>query len=428
MDQQTDITHKTLYSILQGRPGIASMVKHASVGISLDSLPDSAFADDLGRKFPINTPANATMSLAYATKTANLEDRVSRRLGDAAEMYGILLPPERQVKVAAEVPRYLLPKQKKFGIKTASDVPKAEKALLRVSPKLSTEDLATASTVLVKAARDSGVEVSQKIMQWAGLVQCDTEKTANWIEAREVASDSKGAYSKLAAVVRHLDSSNTRDDLVKIAETIGKLDKVFDLQKQYGKKLPNPLETVFSTKTSMEKTLTLAGKDVPLADLLKKGLGFYEDVLGKDIAAELATNDKLDETKVVQELPILPADMLKPLLKKLGLKSSNQKKEAGMSDTATTDILLGGSGLAIAGSQAHQLTHGSLANAAAYQKAMQGAEGTLPTGMKSLGEAFNKAKGRGRLLGATGLLAGGYLLNNAFSGEEEETPWYSMKS
>jgi hypothetical protein len=319
MDQQTDITHKVLYSIVQDRPGIEHMIKHASVGISLDSLPNSAFADDLGRRYPINTPANAAMSLAYATKTANLEDRVSRRLGDAAEMFGILLPPERQVKVAEEIPRYLLPKQKKFGIKTASDVPKAEKALLRVSPKLSTEDLATASTVLVKAARDAGVGVSNKIMQWAGLVQCDTEKTAEWLEAREVVSDSKGSYAKLAQVVRHLDSSNTRSDLVKIAEAIGKLDEVYDLQRQYGRKLPNPLETVFSTKTSMEKTITLAGKDVPLADLLKKGKGFYEDILGNDIAEELSTDGKLDETKLVQELPILPADMLKPILKKLNL-------------------------------------------------------------------------------------------------------------
>ena len=114
MDQQRDITQRTLYQILQERPGIEPLIKHASVGVSLDSLPNSAFADDIGRNYPIDTPANAAMSLAYATKTANLEDRVSRRLGDAAEIYGILLPPKQQEKVAYSVPRYLLPKQKKY--------------------------------------------------------------------------------------------------------------------------------------------------------------------------------------------------------------------------------------------------------------------------------------------------------------------------
>lgn len=318
MDQQSDITQRTLYQILQERPGIDSLVKQASVGISLDSLPNSAFADDLGRLYPIDTPANAAMSLAYATKTANLEDRVSRRLGDAAEIYGILLPPKQQEKVAYAVPRYLLPKQKKFGIKTASDVPKAEKALLRVSSKLNTEDLATAATVLVKAARDSDLNVDSRVMQWAGLAQCDTEKTANWLEARELASDdSKGAYTKLAAVVRHLSSENTRDDLTKIAATIGKLDAIYDLQKHYGRRLPNPLETVFSTKTAMEKTVTLAGKDIAVKDLMKKGKGFFEDLLGKDIAEEISSDGKLDETKLIQELPILPADMLKPIVSKM---------------------------------------------------------------------------------------------------------------
>lgn len=317
MDQQRDITQKTLYQILQERPGIEPLIKHASVGVSLDSLPNSAFADDIGRNYPIDNPANAAMSLAYATKTANLEDRVSRRLGDAAEIYGILLPPQQQEKIAYAVPRYLLPKQKKFGIKTASDVPKAEKALLRVSTKLSTEDLATAATVLVKAARDSDLNVDPKVMQWAGLAQCDTEKTANWLEARELACDSNGAYTKLAAVVRHLSSENTRDDLTKIASTIGKLDAIYDLQKHYGRRLPNPLETVFSTKTAMEKTITLAGKDIAVKDLMKKGIGFYVDILGKDIAEEISTDGKLDESKLVQELPILPADMLKPIVSKM---------------------------------------------------------------------------------------------------------------
>ena len=317
MDQQSDVTHRVLYNIINERPGISAMIEGAPVGEKLASLPSSAFADEHGRMFPINNPANAAMSLAYATKTANLEDRVSRRLGDAAEIYGILLPPEVQEKVAEEVPRYLLPDQKKFGIKVASDVPKAEKALLRVSSKLSTEDLATAATVLVKAASDSGMNVSERVLRWAGLAQCDTEKTANWLEAREFASGYTGSFEKLARVVRHLDGSNTRDDLVKIAETIGKLDEIHGLSVHYGSKLPNPMETVFSSKTAMSKTIQLAGQDVPVDKLMKKGRGFFEDVLGKDIAEEISSGGQLDEVKLVQELPILPADMLQPLIKSL---------------------------------------------------------------------------------------------------------------
>lgn len=336
MDQQQDFTHKTLYNILQERPGIEPLIKHASVGVSLDDLPNSAFADTYNRAFPIDTPANAAMSLAYATKTAELAPHVSRNLGRAAEIYGILLPPKAQVKVAHEEPRYLLPKQKKFGIKTASDVPKAEAALKRVSSKLSTEDLATAATVLVKAAADSDQNVSPVVMQWAGLAQCDLEKAAEWIEAREdsLGGKAQGAFLKVAKVVRAFNQDNTRDDLVKIAETVDKLDGLYGLAVHYNRKLPNPMETVFNTKTSMQKMVNLAGTDVPLTDLMKKSPEFFGDVLGDDIIPEITTNGELDETKVVEELPILPADMLKLLVSKMGL----QVKEASLSPKALTNM------------------------------------------------------------------------------------------
>jgi hypothetical protein len=326
MDQQRDFTHRTLYNILQERPGIEPLIKQASVGVSLDNLPNSAFADTYNRAYPIDTPSNTAMSLAYAIKTADLAPHVSSNLARAAEIYGIVLPPKAQVKVAYEEPRYLLPKQKKFGIKTASDVPKAEAALKRVSSKLCTEDLATAATVLVKAAADSDQNVSPVVMQWAGLAQCDLEKAAEWIEAREdsLSGKANGVFAKVARVVRAFDSENTRDDLVKIAETVGKLDEVYGLQVHYNRKLPNPMETVFNTKTSMEKMVSLAGTDVPLADLMKKDPEFYGDVLGDDILPEITTDGKLDETKLVEELPILPADMLKLLASKMGY----QVKEA----------------------------------------------------------------------------------------------------
>lgn len=329
MDQQRDLTHRTLYNILQERPGIEPLIKHASVGVSLDNLPNSAFADTYNRAYPIDTPSNTAMSLAYAIKTADLAPHVSSNLARAAEIYGVILPPKAQVKVAHEEPRYLLPKQKKFGIKTASDVPKAEAALKRVSSKLSTEDLATAATVLVKAAADSDQNVSSVVMQWAGLAQCDLEKAAEWIEAREdsLSGKANGVFAKVASVVRAFNSENTRDDLVKIAETVGKLDEVYGLQVHYNRKLPNPMETVFNTKTSMEKMVSLAGTDIPLADLMKKDPAFYGDVLGDDIVPEITTDGKLDETKLVEELPILPADMLKLLVSKMGY----QVKEAEVS-------------------------------------------------------------------------------------------------
>ena len=233
------------------------------------------------------------------------------RIDRAMEVYEVVLPEITRTK-QAEVPVvYALAETKQFPIRSAADVAKAEAAVLRNAKKLSADKLASAACTLVKEAAALDVPVTRKTMALAGLVQCDVDKAAEWIEARSHAAPEGGEhYLKLAAWVQEFAEAGTkRSELTKLADTVGELDSLYGLTRFYGKSLPTPMETVFNTKTALSQGVDLAGTDVSLERLLKLDPGVYEDLFGEDILAEITSDGELDPSKLVEVISTLPRDM-----------------------------------------------------------------------------------------------------------------------
>ncbi len=144
---------------------------------------------------------------------------------------------------------------------------------------------------------------------------------ADWIEARATVTKNNVSESfyKLASIVRKLPHEAGRGELLKVANTLDKLDKLSGLDIHYGRKLLNPLETIFNTKTAMEQVVDLAGSQVPLAKLLEVDPKVFGDILGSDIVVEIAPGGQLDPEALVEILDTLPVDMKKSLVQKLGM-------------------------------------------------------------------------------------------------------------
>ena len=291
--------------------------KYAS-RVDLSEKKSSCYADQYNLKYPIDTAANAVASKAYAIKVGEQAPHVLNAIDKALDIYGVPSPRRVQVKQANSFSEavYLLPEQNLYPVKTASDIREADRALNRVHRKLSTESLARASSTLVKLAGHNKLNVSDRVMQWAGLKMCDIEKTASWIEARGAVT-STNVFYKLADKVRSSTGPKSRRDLTKLASAIEHLDKRYGLEKHYDTKLPNPLETVFSSKESMQKVIEHDGKHISLDKLMTLPISFYQDVLGEDIAEEITSNGELDPEKVSTILPTLPKDMISLLCKKM---------------------------------------------------------------------------------------------------------------
>jgi hypothetical protein len=325
-DQNTDPTFSVLKSIVDERPGFSFLVKTASVGEDVrGSLPQSSFADPYNRLFPIHTPEHALLSKAYFSKQAGVDPEIGGRIDNALSIYDISMPPPVRQKVAAAEVTYLLPATKQFPLPSldsidADTIKQAELAIIKNARKLSPTSLATAATTLVKVAADKGLSVETETLAYAGLAQCDLEKAAEWVEARgHACPKAEKIFCKLAEGIRTLSYNTERSELIKVANAIAKLDEEFGLARLYGKKLPNPQETVFNTKTAMQETMTLAGRSVPMSTLMARDVNFYGDVLGPDIVTEISEGGDIDEQKLSEVLPTLPLDMQKALVNQLGV-------------------------------------------------------------------------------------------------------------
>jgi|18_taG_2_1085343.scaffolds.fasta_scaffold04785_3 hypothetical protein len=326
IDQNTDVTFATLRSLVTMYPDLSEHVKTAQVGEHIrDSLPIAAFADQPNRMFPVHTPADAILSKAYATKVANLADSVTTQIDTALDMYGVsqdLFSTPKVAHIQEESPQFLVESQQKLAFYSHTPIAMGEEALIRNQSKLSSNSLSKGALTLVKEAHRRGENVSDWTLKYAGLVQCDSRETRDWLEARaHQTSDSnlKKAYSKLAHVADNLDDSLGRDELIKLANTVSELDNLAGFGKYYGRTLPDPIATVFNTKTAMQPMLDLAGTAVPLEKLLSVAPETYGDILGSDIVDEISKDGDILPDALTEIVDTLPIDMKKSLVKELGL-------------------------------------------------------------------------------------------------------------
>ena len=325
IDQNNDTTFSKLREVLKDFPQIKPYIKTASVGEEVrSSLNTAAFADRVNRRFPVNSAADTILSKAYAIKVANLADGVMDEIDTALEMYNVdtNLFTRSKVAQAKSAPNYLLEDQKKWDLQKNTSIKLAEQALFRNKNKLAPKTLSTASLKLIKEARARGEEVSTSTLKYAGLVQCDAKSTRDWLEARAhkaTNANISNAFTKLSSVMANVDNSVSRDDLIKVSSAISKLDKLAGFTKYYGRNLPDPVETVFNTKTAMQPTLSLGGKDIPLEKLMSVSPESYGDILGSDIVDEITEGGEIAPDKLSAILDTLPKDMKDSLVRELNL-------------------------------------------------------------------------------------------------------------
>ena len=325
IDQNNDVTFSTLSTLIAEFPNLGETVKCAQVGVEVrERLPVSSFADRTNRRFPVHTSADAILSKAYATKVANLAEGVMSEIDTALAMYGVSEDIFTTAKVASveDEVTYLLEEQKKIPFGSSTSIKEAEEQVYVNRKKLTPKTLSDASTKLIKEAYSRGEEVSLWTLKYSGLVQSDTEEASRWIEARaDKAPTSKlqTAFGKLAEVVKHVDSTIDRDQLIKVASTLGSLDEEAGFTSFYGKKLPDPISTIFNTKLAMQPMVDMGSKQVPLEALLAVDPRTYGDLLGDDILDEIASEGELVPETLAEIFETLPKDMQEHVIGELGL-------------------------------------------------------------------------------------------------------------
>lgn len=326
VDQNNDITFSRLRNVVHTYPNIKPYIKKAAVGEEYrSSLPRDSFADKSNKRFPLASAADAILSKAYATKVANLASHIMQEIDTALALYSVptdVFEITKQASTVEEQPVYLIESQSKLPIYSHTSTKIAEQRLLANKRLLKPSTMSEAATKLIKHARSRGDNVSEEVLKYAGLVQSNPDFLTTWLEARSTKSkqeNTKVAYAKLAEVTKNIGSSVTREELIKLANTISQLDRDAGMERYYNKKLPDPISTVFNTKVAMQPMLSLGSKDVPLEKLLSISPAMYGDLLGSDIVEEISKDGELIPENLVDIFETLPRDMKKLLVDKLGL-------------------------------------------------------------------------------------------------------------
>ena len=317
VDQYRDPALAVLVHLVADRPKVAAAVGDVDIEPSeADALPDSAFAWPEKRAFAVISKEHTILSRVYRENTPHVPPHVDATLKEASAMYGIdesIFTREKKAAFRDDPEDYLLPDLKRLPVRNAEQVKTAEEKLLAGYQKLTVEHRAQACKRLMDKAAAYGVTLDPLMHKLAGFTVSSSALLKDWVEARqEAAPDTyKAAYEKLASAVKQLPAEvRDRPALIKIAEVMTELDKKAGLTKYYGKKLPDPLQSVFNTEKVAGNGVDLNGRFIPMQRLASYPASFYGDALGDDLVRE-ASDGKggVDPYKLAQILETLPRDM-----------------------------------------------------------------------------------------------------------------------
>ena len=319
IDQTNDPGFSVLRVVVDKFPKLREMAKTANLDpTEFSSLPDEAFAWPGQRKFPIHNAEQAALSLGYSKIAAKLPSDVAEMMEKAASAYGINsedFDPKLEKVAAVDDGYYLLTEEKRFRIVGPQDVPVAEQVIYEKYASLSIENRAEACLRLVEAARQYNVPLRPSTYKLAGFTMTSTQKLKDCIETRQFAAEKLGsafasAYGMLAAKFRNVEPFMTnRADQIKLAGVIHELDEQAGLTQYYGKKLPDPISTVFNTVEKRADYVKIGSALQNKALLAKLPLSFWQDTLGPEISAEVAPNGQIDPNTLEQVIATLPADL-----------------------------------------------------------------------------------------------------------------------
>lgn len=329
IDQFHDPVLGMLTKIASDRPRLASAMMSFDIDPSeLDSLPDDAFAWPEKRAYPVHSREHATLSRAYRDGMGGkVPAHVDTTIKEALEVYGVDEALFARTKVAAVSPlddasNYLLPDIRRLRVMEAGHVKVAADRLIQQGDRLSPGHRVLAGARLVEKAAFFGVRISDEVRKMAGLVATSTPVLADWLDARSQAASAefRDGYAKLAAEVRRMpDELRDCGIQARLASALEELDELSGLDRQWGRRLPDPHASVFNTTKVAGPGVTLAGRFIPMERMAAYPTSFYADALGPDIVREATDlGGRLDVEKLAAVLSTLPVDMQRVLVSCMG--------------------------------------------------------------------------------------------------------------
>jgi len=316
MDIFHDPGYGKLRHLLAEHPYARDYVGVMKIAEDQSELPDTAFADQNNRTYPVDSKEAAAISFLYAREDSKISPLTMGEIKTALQAYNVPENIFQKVieKVAAAPEDCVFPEKNLWPIRTAGEVKEAVEALISNRDKLLPESRVQAFGRIYKKAQALGMVVPPIAYRYVGATETDSSQLRDSLRARaEACSDefTKKAFLELSEVVmkNNYELSRSKNARIKLASAVDELDQRAGLRKLYDRGLPDPLLTVFNTeKRSDLASIDVAGRAVSVTSLMKMGKEFFSDALGDDIAQAVAPSGQVEAEKLAEILPTLPRD------------------------------------------------------------------------------------------------------------------------
>jgi hypothetical protein len=319
IDQTTDAGFATLRVLSDKFPVIREMAKTAELDSSeFSELPNSAFAWPERRMFPLHNREHAALSLAYSKIASVLPTDVKLSLEKAASLYEIDttgFEHEADLEKDAGEEYWLLSEQRRFRVASPEDVKLAEQMVHQRYAEFSSIERAEIMQNLVKVAERYEVPLAPSTKKFAGVTLTNTRVLRDWVCARKEAAERVHSplaktYEKIAQEFNNApEFIGDKQYQVKLAALLHDLDQQAGIAKHYGRKILDPIQTVWNTNKIAAQMINIAGKTFDKNMLASLPATFWSDAIGDDFATEIAPGGQVDPSVLEQVIATLPNDL-----------------------------------------------------------------------------------------------------------------------
>lgn len=317
IDLYSDTAHAQIRRLVNERPGAVGFLKEAQFEDARDEIPGHAFAWPERQLFPVHTPGHAVVSHLYA-EDQGAPELVRAKIAQALLAYGVPVDELAPQGTKTAAPEECLFPDGTYPVRTAEEVAYAQGRLLDQAERLPLEARVEAFHKLASVADRHGVDLHPLAQGWGMAAFSNVAKVQEGLTGRyhlAKTAEHKSAYVELSAALAE-DPRQLRDydARVKLASVLLKTDVAAGITGAYGKKIPDPLLTVFNTPVKTGAQLVSLGNDAyDLASLASLPTSFYSDALGPEVLSEIAPGGQMNPEQLAAILPTLPADMLRIL-------------------------------------------------------------------------------------------------------------------
>ena len=338
MDLLHDTSHRTWYYIgTQHEKLVPGYVLDSTVTTkeAAEDLPNSMFADEVRRLFPIDSPASTWLSAAYFAKNAEsskdykpeYRNAVRGRIMKSAEIYGIETQVSAIMDAIKSVPAekaaadddsnygWVNGNQRHFPMFDREGVVKAAAYFEDNRFLYPLEMRRSVSRTILKKAGEYGVTVPDAVRREAGYGLPRRDTMMAELLDRAYRCKNAEVASAIAGVVDNLGCASMDEiqvDLDKIAELVDAVDRQEGLDRQYNKKVLAPADFLFPMESKVAESLADDSVELDrhifsLSKLAGLPESIFADALGDEFVQRVKkASGEIDRSKLADELFSLP--------------------------------------------------------------------------------------------------------------------------